>query len=90
MRITVHLAPQVARELRLGSAGSAATQEVVSLTKELGIELRPMHPDSMDSGMASTFAVDATDEETAKHLVSRFQDLQATEAAYVKPPPAMP
>jgi hypothetical protein len=90
MQVTVHLAPQVAQELKLGAVESAAARDLVSVAKEMGVELRPMHPGSTDPGMASTFAVEATDDETAKRIAARLRDLAATEAAYVKPPPGMP
>jgi len=90
MQVTVHLAPQVARELKLGAAESSAAREIVSVAKEMGVELRPMHPGSTDPRMASTYVVEASDDETAKRVAARLRGLPATEAVYVKPHPAPP
>lgn len=90
MQVTVHLAPQVAQELKLGAVESTPAREVVSVAKEMGVELRPMHPGSTDPRMASTFVVEAKDDETAKQIAARLRGLEATEAAYVKPRPGMP
>jgi hypothetical protein len=90
MQVTVHLAPQVAREIKLGAPESGAAREIMSVAKEMGVELRALHPGSTDPGMASTFVVEASDEEAAERIAARLRDLPGTEAAYVKPPPAPP
>lgn len=90
MQVTVHLAPQVARELKLGGAESGAAREIINVVKEMGVELRPMHPGSTDPRMAATFVVETSDDEAAKRIAARLRDLAGTEAAYVKPPPAPP
>jgi hypothetical protein len=88
VQVTVHFAPQIARELVIRSAASVATQQVMTVVKELGVNLRPMHPGSTDPGMASTFLAEAKDEDIAEQLVSRLQALQ--QFAYIKPLPGMP
>ena len=90
MQITVHLSPEVAEELNRGRAESAAASELMGVTANLGVKLRPMHPGSPDPAMASTFLVQANDAAHAREVVARLQDCMATKAAYVKPPPAMP
>lgn len=90
MQITVHLAPRVAQELKLGVAESGAAREIMSVAKDMGVELRPMHPGSTDPRMASTFVVEASDDEAAKRIAARLRELAGTEAAYIKPPPAPP
>lgn len=90
MQITVHLRPEVAAEFQQGQADSAAASELMQALAELGIELKPVHPGSLNVAMASTFITQAKDKEHVERVVSRLRDLQATEAAYFEPPPTRP
>jgi len=88
MRVTVHLDPAVAKELSGGPPESAAAIEMTSVIRNLGMELRPVHPGSPDPALAATFFVEARDASHAAEAVTRLQAIGAK--AYMKPPPAMP
>jgi hypothetical protein len=90
MKITVHLSPDVAEQLQRGSAETAAADELITAATELGVELRPMHPNAADAALRATFVVDVKDAALAGEVVSRLQALPATRAAYIKPAPEMP
>jgi hypothetical protein len=90
MQVIVHLVPDVAQEINEGNVQSATARELIGALKDLGVELRPVHPGSLDPALAATFFVEAKDLEDAQKLAARLQALGGTTAAYVKPPPAMP
>jgi len=90
MKVTVHVSPDVADQLQRESAESPAANELMDAARELGVQLRPMHPGATDQALRSTFVVEAKDTEHAQQVVSRFQALSAAKAAYIKPAPEMP
>ena len=90
MQVTVHLTPEIAREFKQGVTNSPAASDIVDATNRLGVTLRPLHPGSTDPALESIFIVNAKDGEHAKTVVSELQACPGIEAAYVKPPPAMP
>jgi (p)ppGpp synthase/HD superfamily hydrolase len=90
MQITIHLTPAVAAELQHGRADSPAASELMQILSELEVQLKPVHPGSSDTPMASIFTAQAKDMEHVKRVVSRLRDLNAIEAAYFQPPPGLP
>ena len=90
MQITVHVRPEVALQLHQNRQTTPEAQEVVQTAKDLGISLEAMHPGVRDPRLASTFVVEVPDAVMAERVTSRLQHCQAIEAAYLKPPEALP
>ena len=87
--VTVQVQPEAADDLQRGEA-TDASQELFEVTRELGVELAPMHPGVEDPELATYYRVEAPDDETAARVVDRLQGLKAVGAAYVKPRDAPP
>ena len=79
--ITVQLKPELT---------SGEREALTTLTRELGVSLRAMHPDTDDSVLRTYFTVDVTNAASAERVVARLRESPAIAAAYVKPPEAMP
>jgi hypothetical protein len=90
MQVIVHLVPAVAQDLKEGSVRSEATSELRGALEDLGVELRPMHPGSLDLALGTTFSLEVRDPEQANTVVTRLQTLRGVKSAYLKPPPALP
>jgi hypothetical protein len=52
--------------------------------------LEPIHPGTEDPELTRYFTVEAPDQATAERVMARLRQSKAVEAAYVKPPDAMP
>ena len=67
-----------------------APAEVLQAADDFGATLAPVHPGTGDPALASYFSVDVPDQATADRLLARLRQSDVIEAAYVKPPEAMP
>lgn len=90
MKLTIHVRPDTARALREGTTDPGATA-LRDLAGELGATLEPVHPGSLEPGLADAFALDVSDPAVAARMSERLRALECVDAAYVKPadePPA--
>jgi hypothetical protein len=90
MQITVQVRMDVARHLQQRGPPTAEAETLNRVTKQLGIVLEPIHPGTADPDLARYFTVEAPDQATAERVIAGLQQSKAVEAAYVKPPDAMP
>jgi hypothetical protein len=90
MQITVQLQADVARRLHQREPPAAEWEELNRITKQLGVVLEPMHPGTADPDLIRYFTVEVPDQVTAERVIARLQQSKAVEAAYLKPPDAMP
>ena len=90
MQITVQLQADVARRLHQREPPTAESEELNRITKQLGVVLEPMHPGTADPDLTRYFTVEVPDQATAERVLARLQQSKAVEAAYLKPPDAMP
>jgi hypothetical protein len=90
MKVTVHLRPDAGFDPGGRRATTPQAQEVVDLAQDLGVVLQPMHRGAADPYLANSFVVEVPDTGTAERLVTRLQNCEAVEAAYLKPPDAVP
>jgi hypothetical protein len=67
-----------------------ASEAIVQATTELGVTLEPMHPGVEDPSLASFFMLEVADLASAERVIARLQGCEAVEAAYLKPPDALP
>jgi hypothetical protein len=54
------------------------------------VVLEPMHPGAEDPLLTPWFIIEAPDLPTAEQVVASLQHHRAIEAAYIKPPDALP
>lgn len=90
MQLTVKVAFDVARALHRQIPQTAESTELLKVVEALGVTLQAMHPDAADPDLMSYFAVEVPEAETAQRVVSRLRQVKAIEAAYLKPPDALP
>ena len=60
------------------------------MIEAFGLTLEPMHRDTDDPTLQSYFVVEVPDHATAQRVMARLRQLEAVEAAYVKPPDELP
>ena len=91
MKVTVQVKPDASRKSRKTKRSKgAAPKELLQAARELGVELKPMHPGEDDPELASYFTADVADADEAARVAEHLRRLDATEAAYVKPEEEMP
>lgn len=66
------------------------SQELLQVTKELQIELKPMHPDAQDTLLIPWYKIELRDDAKVDYVISRMLSCKGVEAAYVKPPDELP
>ena len=88
--ITVQLRQDAAAEVAGAGATSPEARDVVEAVAQHGLELVPVDPRAGDPVLESFFRIQAPDEATARELTEALTGLEAVEAAYVKPPDALP
>jgi hypothetical protein len=77
-------------KVRAGAAGPSGeatlNQDVAAAARDLGLDLRPMHPGIDDPELASYFTADGGDDRVAAETAAaRLNELDAVEGAYVSP-----
>jgi hypothetical protein len=90
MKVIVHLHPGARFNSDSHQQTSLQASEVAKRVKDLGLTLEPIHPGVESPRMTNSFAVEVTDAATAEQVVNRLQSCEAVEAAYFKPPEALP
>jgi hypothetical protein len=90
MQITVHLRPDIARNLAERSPPTSETKELRQILSGFGLTLTPLHPGTDDPELQTQFWIQVDDQATADQVIEQLLSLKATQAAYLKPPDAMP
>jgi hypothetical protein len=90
MKITVHLRPDAGLNSDKQQQTTPQANEVAEAVKDLGVTLEPMHPGAESPRLSNSFAVEVPDAATAEQVINRLQNCEAVEAAYLKPPEALP
>ncbi len=88
--ITLQVRPDVSRALQQRGPPSAESEELLKTAANLGVSLEPIHPGAEDPLLISYFTVKVTDPDSVELVVDRLRQCRAVEAAYVKPPDALP
>jgi hypothetical protein len=89
-QVTVLVRSDVAKALQQGSPTTPPARDILQAAQELSVSLAPMHPGVDDPNLSGYFIANAADERAAQRVVERLRSLEAIEAAYVKPPEALP
>jgi hypothetical protein len=90
MRVTVKVAPEVARSLTKSGSPGKSCSELSSLLNSLSVRLVPLHPGADDDTLGSYFGLDVPDHKTAERIVKCLRPCKGIRAAYVKPVDALP
>lgn len=90
MQITVQVSADVARALYQRGPPTAESEELLRIMNTFGIKLEPLHRNTYDPSLQRYFIVEVPDRATAQQVMDRLQQLEAVEAAYVKPPDELP
>lgn len=90
MQITVHLRPDIARHLAERSPPTGESKELRQTLSRFGLTLMPLHPGTDDPELKTQYWIQVPDETTADQVIEQLLALKATQAAYLKPPDAMP
>jgi hypothetical protein len=88
--ITLKVRTDVARALQQRGRPSAESEELLQTAASLGVRLEPIHPGTEDPILISYFTVAVSDPDSVELVLDRLRQCRAVEAAYVKPPDALP
>jgi hypothetical protein len=72
------------------SSTSKLLDELLTVEKDLGILLEPLHPGAEDPYLSPYFKVKVPDHATATKVINRLLNCKAVEAAYIKPSDELP
>ena len=64
--------------------------DVRAAAEPFGETLRPMHPAASDPSSAGYFTISVPDADAANRILARLRNCRSLDAAYVKPPDALP
>ena len=90
MQVTVQVSSAAARGLHGKVPATPESLGLQQLTAELGIRLRPQHPESHDPTLQTYFVAEIPDGPAGDRIVERLRPAPGVSGAYVKPLEAMP
>lgn len=90
MRITLVLRPDVAEDLRRPRPSLDAARELLETAGSVGVALRPTHPGATDALLVPFYHAEVPDPTAAGQVLERLRAARAVDAAYLKPPEALP
>jgi hypothetical protein len=89
--ITVKVSKKITGSLqKRKSLTSKFSDELLTVEKDLGISLEPLHPGAEDPHLSLYFKVKVPDHATATKVINRLLNCKAVEAAYIKPSDELP
>ena len=77
-------------EITTQLAPDAGEPELRELADEFGLSVRPLHAGTTDPVLGSYYIVSVPDALLAQQVLDRLRQIPAVNAAYLKPPDAMP
>jgi len=80
----------VVLERGLASASERVRKSLLRTGQELNVHLRPLHPGVNDEELRRFYIAEASSPKAAAELVRDLRSAEGVEAAYVKPPDALP
>ena len=90
MQVMIKVKPEVSAELQTEQDITEASSTLLQAAQELGVTLEPVHPGETDPTLAPYFAIEVADPVKAEEVRARFDSIDATEAAYLKPRDYLP
>lgn len=64
---------------------SAAVADVIAALGDLGVDVEPMHPGAVDELLTPWLTVDVDDLHVAEEVITRLEQHDGVDAAYIKP-----
>jgi hypothetical protein len=86
MLITLKLVKDAALALHEKGPHTESSSELVRRAGDLGLSLKPVHPNTPDAELQTYFHVSVDNPDSVSHVLTQFRSANAVEAAYVKPP----
>jgi hypothetical protein len=91
MLITVKVSKKVTGSLQKRKPSTnQLLNELLTVEKDLGILLEPLHPGAEDPYLSPYFKVKVPDHATATKVINHLLNCKAVEAAYLKPSDKLP
>lgn len=91
MRVMIQLSADAAAKLQRNEHSNApAINQLVQTITEFGGKLEPVHPHVDDPNLARYFTTEIEEMAAATQLVTRLQNSEIVESAYLQPPAALP
>jgi cell division protein FtsX len=90
MQIVLQLRAEAAAELRSGGTGSREAKRILDEVEKRSASMEPMHSVPDHDPFAAMFVVNVPEEADTEELRASLASLEAVEAAYTKPPDALP
>ncbi|MFQ5633093.1 MAG: hypothetical protein ACE5I1_30360, partial [bacterium] len=69
---------------------TAGSRELLKVIDGLGVTLEPMHPGTDNPQLVRYFYIEIPEPLTAEQVIAQLRQSKAIEAAYQKPPDALP
>jgi hypothetical protein len=88
--LTVQVTADVAPALKHEAPATERASAIEKTVQAAGSALRPLHPGTADETLSRYFALEVPDATSAQRVARELLRLDGVEAAYVKPPDALP
>jgi hypothetical protein len=86
MLITLKVDPGDALALHAKAPATESSSDLVKRARDLGLSLRPVHPNTSDPTLQPYFQVQVDDPEFVDHVLSELRSADAVKAAFTHPP----
>lgn len=73
-----------------GNFHSSELDKISDIEKELGVVLKPVHPETNDPMLSPYFTVEVPDKPKAEQVINRLKGSGLIDSAYIKPDDEMP
>jgi hypothetical protein len=90
MQVTIKMRLEEALTFQTGQPKTPALEQILTIIREKGGELKPIYPGAGHPLLAPYFSVEVPDLTIAKELIGQLLDCPAIEAAYLTPRPELP
>jgi hypothetical protein len=90
MQVMIKVKPEATEALHQRQGTTEASRALLQAAEELGVKLEPVHPGETDPTLAPYFVAEVEDPDEAEQVRARFDGMDATEGAYIKPPDSLP
>ena len=90
MQVIVKLKVAATNQRRSAGRGSSPPEELRRIVRSVGESIRPLHAGNADASLASYFVIDVRDAARVDTLIPLLLQSPLVDAAYAKPPDALP
>jgi hypothetical protein len=90
MQVIVRLKDPVTSDRGTAARRASAPDELQRIVRSAGASIRPLHAGTADASLASYFVIDVRDAAHVDTLIPLLLQSPLVDAAYAKPPDALP